>query len=1412
MNSLHSEIRRSVLSHENAQTLWKELKRRFGQANAVRIANLQDEINACKQGSLSVTQYYTVIKGLWEEYSQYSPIVPCPCLPGSTNVCPAVVAFQEKQDTDYLIRFLKGLNAEYDVVKTQLLMMKPLPSVAAAFDDVLQHEEKLKGGVTIGRGATSQPAVFAVSANQESTVQAVNRTNFQAGKVCRYCKKDGHVIEDCMKLKWKRKQENQGGNNVGPNRFAGAVAQGGNENVNQHKFTAPTSAQSFTSFSAEEMNKLKALLQSAPAPAPDSSQQHRAFSVSQGLSNPPNYSGKYILSIASCLNHDNVWILDTGASDHITCSIHNFIQYKPVHNVHVYLPNSTKVNVSHIGSVKLPIGPILHNVLLIPDFQFNLISISKLTHDLPVSLTFSSNQCELQDLITNKTIGLASELKGLYHLHNLHKPNTKPISTPSHQVAASINLQHHDINLWHWRLGHPSNDRLKLLELCNNDIVNEKVLHCEVCHLAKQKRLPFPASSFIANDIFDLIHVDIWGPLAVQSYDGFSYFLTIVDDYSRGVWIYLMKNKGETRTYLQNFCQMIQNQFEKKVKTIRSDQGKEFHMTDFFNDHGIIHQMSCVQTPEQNARVERKHQHILNVARSLKFQSGISLEHWSDCVLHAVYLINRIPTPVLQNQSPYERLFKSPPSFKDLKVFGCLCYASTISHNRTKFQPRATQCVFLGIPVGIKGFKVMDIDSQKVFISRDVVFHEDIIPYKHNSATYNFPSSPNTHPSCPEPVLSSPPLHSVPTILSPAIPDQIPHNQIQSDAPNSFSDLSGSSCHLQDVLTDNEEEMVVEAAEDDQVPDSSDLNMDNTLVPTPALRRSTRERRAPIHLLDYHLSNTVSRHSLAASVSYANLSDEYRRFALSIITQQEPNSYGEAKNELCWVNAMKDELAAMEENHTWDLVPLPEGKRTVGCRWVYRIKYRSDGTVERHKARLVAKGFTQIYGIDFLDTFSPVAKINSVKTLLAVASIKGWHLQQMDVSNAFLHGDLDEEVYMQVPDGLDCKPGMCCKLRKSLYGLKQASRQWFAKLANSLTANGFRQSTSDYSLFVKGNGEHTVVLLVYVDDIILAGNNVEEIEEVKSYLKSVFKIKDLGSLKYFLGLEVSRSSKGIVINQRKYCIELLNDAGFLEAKDCKTPMEVNTKFRAKEGEPLPNPADYRALIGKLHYLTITRPDIAFVVQQLSQFQSDPYTGHMSAAHRVLRYLKMAPGQGLFYRADSRLELKGFCDSDWATCPDTRRSVTGYCTYLGDNLLTWKSKKQTTVSRSSSEAEYRALAHLVCEVQWLTVLLKEIGVQVPTPVEIQCDNRSAIHIAENPVFHERTKHIEIDCHVTRERIKSGLVKLCHVSTEKQLADIFTKGLHRRRLHFLLSKLGVLNVYSPTCGRLTKEMKNGAGAGE
>ena len=382
---------------------------------------------------------------------------------------------------------------------------------------------------------------------------------------------------------------------------------------------------------------------------------------------------------------------------------------------------------------------------------------------------------------------------------------------------------------------------------------------------------------------------------------------------------------------------------------------------------------------------------------------------------------------------------------------------------------------------------------------------------------------------------------------------------------------------------------------------------------------------------------------------------------------------------------------------------------------------------------------------------------------------------------------------MVPPPGFDSK-GEVCKLTKSLYGLKQASRQWFAKLSSTLIDHGFTQSMSDYSVFTKLHKGSILILLIYVDDILIASNNIEAVNTFKIFLDAKFKLKDLGTLKYFLGLEVARTEKGISLCQRKFVLELLSDTGLLACKPSNVPMDQSAKFKSSMGEAALDPSLYRRIIGKLLYLTLTRPDICYSVHKLSQFMSSPQIPHLQAAYKILKYLKKTPGQGLFLSATSELKLKAYCDADWAACPDTRKSVSGFCIFLGDSLISWKCKKQQVVSRSSAESEYRAMATVTSELVWLFALLRTFDLNHNHPASLYCDSKAALYIAANPVFHERTKHIEVDCHFIRSKIQAGVIKTFHVPTRHQIADFFTKALGSTQFYFLLSKMNMINIYS------------------
>ena len=344
---------------------------------------------------------------------------------------------------------------------------------------------------------------------------------------------------------------------------------------------------------------------------------------------------------------------------------------------------------------------------------------------------------------------------------------------------------------------------------------------------------------------------------------------------------------------------------------------------------------------------------------------------------------------------------------------------------------------------------------------------------------------------------------------------------------------------------------------------------------------------------------------------------------------------------------MNEEMAALDANHTWDLMPLPHDKKAIGCKWVYKVKHNADGSVSRYKARLVAKGFAQTYGIDYEETFSPVVRMATVRAVIAMAAAKGWSLHQMDVKNAFLHGDLQEEVYMMQPEGYEdnSHPDFVCRLRKALYGLKQAPRAWSDKIGQYLVTIGFQIFNSNFSLYVKRTNRGIVLVVIYVDDLIITGDSDADINEVKLLLKQKYEMKDLGELRYFLGIEVIRSPSGIWLSQRQYGLDMLSKYGMTGCKPISVPLEQNVKLNAETGELLEDITMYRRIVGSLIYMTISRPDLSYAVGLMSQFIQAPRKPHLDAARRILRYVKSTLHYGLFYEAGCTLQVHGYTDAD-----------------------------------------------------------------------------------------------------------------------------------------------------------------------
>ena len=402
--------------------------------------------------------------------------------------------------------------------------------------------------------------------------------------------------------------------------------------------------------------------------------------------------------------------------------------------------------------------------------------------------------------------------------------------------------------------------------------------------------------------------------------------------------------------------------------------------------------------------------------------------------------------------------------------------------------------------------------------------------------------------------------------------------------------------------------------------------------------------------------------------------------------------------------------------------------------------------------------------------------------------------EQLDVNNAFLQGELKEEVYMTQPPGFvdNDRPQHVCRLKKPIYGLKQAPRAWYLSLKQHLLDMGFRNSLADASLFTNISGSNSTYILVYVDDIVVTGSNPSIIASVLQSLAQRFSIKDPVDLHYFLGIEVNRTATGLHIMQRRYILDLLTKTNMLDAKPVSTPMQTTPKLKLLDGTALSDPSQYRSVVGSLQYLSFTRPDISFSVNRLSQFMHRPSEVHWQAVKRVLRYLAGTVSHGIHMKVGSPLTLHAFTDADWAGDSDDYVSTNAYVIYLGSTPVSWSSKKQNGVACSSTEAEYRAVANTASEVRWLCSLLQELGIRVPTAPVIYCDNVGATYLCANPVFHSRMKHIAIDYHFIRNLVQLGMVRVSHVSTKDQLADALTKPLSRLQFLTAISKIGVTRL--------------------
>lgn len=489
-----------------------------------------------------------------------------------------------------------------------------------------------------------------------------------------------------------------------------------------------------------------------------------------------------------------------------------------------------------------------------------------------------------------------------------------------------------------------------------------------------------------------------------------------------------------------------------------------------------------------------------------------------------------------------------------------------------------------------------------------------------------------------------------------------------------------------------------------------------------------------------------------------------------------------------WMKAVREEMNALKKTNTWDLVPCPQGRKPIKCKWVFTLKRGSDGNIERYKARLVVKGCSQRQGLDYTETYAPVARMASLRTLLSIIYAKNMYARQLDVKNAFLNGVLKEDIYMCVPEGLKAQ-GMVCKLKKTLYGLKQAPKEWNERFHEFITRLNYSQCITDKCLYVREVGSTIDYVLLYVDDIIVSSNERLSVESTVRIFSKEFEMRDLGDLNYFLGIKIERKSEGMFLSQTKYVEKLIKKFKLNDANPRDTPLATGV-FCDVQSEPVQHNR-YRELIGGLMYACVaTRPDIAAAISFFSQYQSKPTKALWTGLKRVLCYLKGTKNYGLLFKGLTETSVLGYVDADFANHKD-RKSVSGYVFKVFGDTVVWASRKQRTVALSTTEAEFLALASATAEMLWLCQLLVELRIQIPSPIVIFEDNQGCIN-SLTKWDQKRLKHVDVKWNFVRDLVIKKILYVQYLPTDCQLADIFTKGLPYAKFANFRTELGLSEI--------------------
>ncbi|BFG26329.1 hypothetical protein CerSpe_126030 [Prunus speciosa] len=745
---------------------------------------------------------------------------------------------------------------------------------------------------------------------------------------------------------------------------------------------------------------------------------------------------------------------------------------------------------------------------------------------------------------------------------------------------------------------------------------------------------------------------------------------------------------------------------------------------------------------------------LMERERCMRIHAGLPESFWAESVNHAAYLVNRSPLRNLEFKCAEEVWSNKSIDYTNLKVFGCSAYALIPSDKRSKLKPKSLECIFIEFESGVKGFKLWDPVNHKKILSRDVVFDEKTMPMnkiKNSEAKEDVVERETT---------IEVPLKKVFRETSQEQPTEDVQEEVESD-------IEEEDAGQQQQQTQEEEEA------QEQVEPSSI-----------ARSRPKRTIKPPQR---FGWDKDAVHYALNAS-------------------EEEPTTFQEAvenKERESWMEAMMQEMESLHQNSVWELVPKPKGRKVIGCKWVFRKKEDMHGKgATIFKARLVAKGYLQKEGVDYDEIFSPVVKHTSIRLLLSFVAQENMEVEQMDVKTAFLHGDLEEDIYISQPQGFieASKENLVCRLKKSLYGLKQSPRQWNKCFDSFMMKIGYRRCESDCCVYTHAFKDgNFILLLLYVDDMLIACKDMSKIQELKTLLGREFDMKDLGSTQKILGMEIrrDRNEGKLWLSQSKYISKVLEKFNMMDCKPVSTPLEEHFKLSAQdcpstdeEKEDM-SKVPYASLVGCLMYAMVcTRPDLAQAVSVVSRYMANPAKQHWTVAKWILMYLKGTKRIGiLFERQQGKACVSGYVDSDYAGDLDKRRSTTGYVFICGGGPISWRAVLQSVSALSTTEAEYMALTEASKEAVWLKRLAKEFGIAQDLVV-IQSDSQSAIHLVKNQAFHGRSKHIDVRYHRIRDWVNDGDIVIRKVHTNENASDCLTKPVTTAKFKHCLNLLNLV----------------------